>query len=59
MTETSGRLLEALDHTLAVIKRYIWRPTAWEYHSLALWAAHTHFLDTFDWVPHLLLRSPT
>lgn len=49
----------ALDDTLAVFKRYIWRPDEWEHHALTLWAAHTHLLDAFDWVPHLLLRSPT
>ena len=32
-------LQRALDQTLAVIKRYVWRPQEWEYHALTLWIA--------------------
>jgi len=48
----------ALDDTLVMLKRFIWRPNAWEYDALALWTLHTHAIAAFDWSPLLSITSP-
>jgi hypothetical protein len=54
----ASQLTEILDEIEAVIREYIWRPEAWEYHTLTFFVCHTHTLDAFDWSPLLGLGSP-
>jgi len=49
---------DALTEVHGTIQRYIWRPDPWQYYTLALWIAHTHLIEAFDWSPVLHLTSP-